>query len=110
MSPMSQPAQAYELKDVQNLLMDKLNATDFRELFILIDCFDMLNKHWIFALILSMFNNNNYTWCVLKSEPEDYISISQEILDILEGNICTYEITDAGPDQKKAWKVCPLRE
>lgn len=100
--------------DVKCLLMDKLNTVDYCELLILIDRFDEFNKGCILSLILNVCNNKyaKYTWRIAKSEPTEYISISQEILDILEGNICTYEIVNPSPSlvERMVWKVYPLRE
>lgn len=101
--------------DVQHLLMDKLNAVDYRNLLALIEHFNESNKIWMLSLILNIldnkYSNRIWAWCVLKSEPDEYISISQEILDILEGNICTYEkMTDPESNESVAWRIYPLRE
>lgn len=112
---MNQMSRTTELKiDAQFLLMDKLNTIDCRELFVLIERFDESNKIWILCLILNIldndYGNRTWTWCIRDSEPDEYIQISQEILDILEGNICTYEMTDPDSNESAAWRIYPLRE
>lgn len=104
-----------ELKnEAQQLLKDKLNAVDYGKLRVLIEHFNESNQIWIVSLIINILNNEYdnraWTWCIFKSEPDEYVSISQEILDILEGNICTYEMIDPEENENMAWKIYPLRE
>ena len=105
--------QTQNLKNaIQYILKYKLNSVDFSELLLLIDRFNEDNQRWMLNFILNIFNDeeDSYTWMICRSEPDEYVSISQEILDILEGNICTSETIRHDANKKMLWQVYPLRE
>lgn len=75
---------------VETKIQKVLNATDYIRFVKLIHLFNEENQRWMLYFLNSFLEHpsHNDRWYIFKTEPSEYIDISQEIFDIVDGFIC----------------------
>lgn len=75
---------------IKSKLQEILNATDYIHFNKLLRLLDEDNQHWILNFLNDFLEhpNHNDQWCIYQNEPREYVDISEEIFDIVDGFIC----------------------
>lgn len=75
---------------IKTKIQEILNATDYIRFVELMRLFDEDNQRWMLHFLNSFleYPSHNDGWRIFKDEPNEYVDISEEIFDIVDGFIC----------------------
>lgn len=91
---------------IKTKIQGRLNATDYIRFIELLHLFNEDNQLWMLNFLNEFLEYPGYEeqWHIFGDEPNEYIAISEEIFDIVDGFICTANRLDG----RTVWDVYGL--
>ena len=86
-----------ERQRVVGLVEKLVKQYEYNRFFFLIDSLDEQNQIWFLHFINLFIEGTDNIWVIWDTEPQEYLSLFNELFEILEGYYWYYEMPELNP-------------